>query len=567
MVVMTSISIVPMERDDMESKECQSLHLSSTYYSGDDDTYDQHIHRFDEQWIAKNNVNLPFHESDLPPSPISVLGARPMVHENLSKWIIQQESKGLSPQVIFSSSPSPSDDQTKWMHMISPASLVLSVLPGNHTDDSLNDSTKTLGFDDDKDQMIVPQWKLLQEKRLALCRQRVHLERRLFETSIRQKKQINNDAMLHQPMKTYIIQHNNNNSDPYEVLWSGSVDADGLPTGFGRMINVETGQVYEGQCVRGLRHGQGRNVWTANEQIYTGEWINNQREGRGTHTWPDGRSVTGSWKKGHLHGRVFFSWPNGTTYDGDAVKGQKEGRGTQTWSDGRTYTGQYKAGSAHGVGMLTESNQSKYRGQFQNGSRHGYGVQLWHDKLYEGEWCNNEVHGRGSLLWRSTGATYTGEFNRGLYHGIGIYNEGNKQYIGQWREGYKNGEGKAKWSNGRSYEGSFCRNKRHGYGRMMYSDCSLYIGGWKNGKRCGQGISTSSNGIVQHCGLWINDRPSDACNDTKMDKEKRTSTDDLHISYQKYSNCSQSESEDGLYGIDRSMVHCHTTQTDIFTLF
>ena len=531
------------------------------YYTGHEDNDHQNVFSLNEHWTATGSIDISYFEKDASISPISVLGARPMVQNKLSTCIILQQEYSehvLCSQhaILLLSSSSPSahlnenDDETNYhptksIYSIPTALKGTSVLVEKYGNDMSSDNctTQNVSLNDENAQMIVPRWKLRQEKRLALCRQRVHLERRLFETSIQQKSQNLSVSMLDQPMKACSIHRDDNNSDSdtYEVLWSALVDVDALPTGFGRMINLETGQVYEGHCVRGLRHGQGRNVWTENEQIYTGEWVKNQRQGRGTHTWPDGRSVTGSWKKGHLHGRVFFSWPNGTTYDGDVVRGQKEGQGTQTWNYGRVYIGQYMAGSAHGVGMLTECNQSKYRGQFQNGSRHGYGIQLWHDKLYEGEWYNNEIHGQGNLLWRNTGATYTGEFKQGLYHGVGIYKEGIKQYTGHWRDGYKEGEGRATWSNGRSYEGSFYRNKRHGYGRMVYTDCSLYIGGWQHGKRCGHGIGIDSNGIVQHCGLWINDRITNISQHTKSDAEKRTCTDDLSISYHDHNSRNHSE--------------------------
>jgi hypothetical protein len=540
--------------------EVLSLHLKRTEYTVDANNDHQHNFMCDEQWNINDDRDdaIPYYENDSPTSPISVLGARPVLRNELSSWIVSQKlspyvipSSSLSPSVVAAGNESDTSDRnvhhpTKWTQLISTVQKAPTTLGENDSDDFLHDHSTTMSSptgscNDVNTPTIVPRWKLLQEKRLALCRQRVHLERRLFETSIQQKSQINAESILNQPMKTYRIpNHDHSKSDTYEVLWSGLVDTDGLPTGFGRMIHSESGQVYEGHCVNGLRHGQGRNVWTENEQIYTGEWVENQREGRGTHTWPDGRSVTGSWMKGHLHGRVFFTWPDGTTYDGDTVHGQKEGRGTQTWRNGRVYTGQYLAGLAHGVGMLTESNQSKYRGQFQNGSRHGYGVQLWPDKVYEGEWYNNEVHGRGSLLWRSTGATYTGEFKHGKYHGIGIYKEGNKQYVGHWRDGYREGSGKATWPDGRSYEGSFIRNKRHGYGRMLYADCSLYVGGWEHGKRCGQGVGINSNGIVQHCGLWIKDHPSDVVKHVKSATDKRLCADDVSISYQDYSSHSMS---------------------------
>lgn len=394
---------------------------------------------------------------------------------------------------------------------------------------SSSDDCQTVASD-----WAIPRWHVLEGKRLALCRQRVDLERRLFEFALER------DAPQQFPEPHRIV------VGKVSVLWSGSIDATTrLPTGYGRMVFPD-GQVYEGRCKSGLRHGQGRNVWS-NQQVFTGDWLEGRREGRGTHTWPDGRTVTGSWVKGHLHGRIFFAWPDGATYDGDTVAGQKEGRGTHTWSDGRVYTGEYWAGYEHGVGMITESNQnSKYRGQFRQGMRHGYGVQIWATKTYDGEWFNNMVHGSGKLLWRETGACYTGHFRHGKYHGIGCYSDRGKKYVGCWRNGTKTGEGKQYWPDRRAYEGSFQKNKRHGYGRMAYADGTLYTGDWKHGKRSGQGIEIAVDGSVRHCGLWKHGKPVFSETETGQ-----ATADDLSVTHR--SSLLVNDEDTLIYSRDRSL--------------
>lgn len=401
-------------------------------------------------------------------------------------------------------------------------------------------------YDNTNADWAMPRWKELENKRLALCQKRVHLERRLFEFS---KNQLGSAGQVQ-------LQNNNNNNiknndlsnssattsqssissnsnkyidindniklrryvlkkgqDP--VLWSGSTNRKNVPEGLGRMI-FSDGQIYEGEIKNGQREGNGVNVWP-NGQVYTGSWNCNSRSGRGTHRWIDGRTVTGPWLNGHLHGRVFFTWPDGATYDGDTVKGQKEGRGIHTWKDGRVYSGQYNNGSENGFGTLTEEGQhTKYRGQFKNGKRNGYGIQIWKNKTYDGEWYQNMIHGRGKLIWLS-GACYTGEFYNGKYNGNGSYrSESGTKFVGQWLNGYKHGQGKQYWSDGKIYNGNFINNKRTGYGRMIYSDGTIYSGGFINGKRNGQGIEiciiiNEINGEqindIRHCGLWKNDIP------------------------------------------------------------
>ena len=61
------------------------------------------------------------------------------------------------------------------------------------------------------------------------------------------------------------------------------------------------------------------------------------------------------------------------------------------------------------------------------------------------------------------------------------------------------------------YEGTFCENKYHGYGRFIdvYSFC--YVGQFENGLRQGKGAGTDNLGIVRD-GQWIRNiyqRPGD----------------------------------------------------------
>lgn len=441
------------------------------------------------------------------------------------------------------------------------------------------DTTKSATIGD----WTIPKWKELENKRLALCQKRVHLERRLFEFSATKlgaegqfqfeqlpvlkvgnkegdkcflsnssctDSQSSDDSSHGSTSNSNIIKVTpsstrtfklrryklRKNQDP--VLWSGAVNRKNIPEGEGRMV-FSDGQVYEGSVRAGARQGKGVNIWP-NGQIYTGSWNNNSRSGRGTHSWPDGRTVTGPWLNGHLHGRVFFRWPDGATYDGDCVKGQKEGRGIHTWKDGRVYNGQYKNGSENGLGTLTEPNQhTKYRGNFLDGKRHGYGIQIWKTKSYDGQWYQNMIHGQGKLTWLS-GACYTGEFKNGRYNGIGCYvSESGTKYVGKWKDGYKHGQGKQTWADGRIYQGNFVQNKRHGYGRMVYPDGTTYAGGWESGNRVGCGIEVipllnDTNGKVRqevrHCGLWAHD-------EAIIDKKKLvldTSMDDSQIMLSSY---------------------------------
>lgn len=338
-------------------------------------------------------------------------------------------------------------------------------------------------------------WKDLEEKRRSLQQKRSSLERRLFQPGTAPLSYLTSEA------RRFLIEGK-------QVEWTGQVVND-LPSGYGRML-FQDGQVYEGHCVDGLRHGRGKNVWP-NQQFFVGEWERNRRV-RGMHSWSDGRSCTGAWSDGHLHGRVTFSWPDGSSYDGEAVAGRQHGRGTQVWSDGRVYSGQYFEGLEHGIGTLTEPDQrSKYRGSFQKGKRHGQGVQIWGSMVYEGAWKEDQVHGLGLLTWTETGASYKGLFNEGLYHGHGCFQSGGNGedgYIGQWENGLKSGVGKEYSSDGSVYEGDFVGGLKEGFGCMVFPCGKIYSGGWLNGRQHGQGMEIDENGNILRCGFWGDETPT-----------------------------------------------------------
>mmetsp|Transcript_17329 Transcript_17329/g.37822 ORF Transcript_17329/g.37822 Transcript_17329/m.37822 type:complete len:604 (-) Transcript_17329:147-1958(-) len=310
------------------------------------------------------------------------------------------------------------------------------------------------------------------------------------------------------------------------------------PNGRGTM-RYSNGQVYEGHVMNGLRHGFGKNRWPDGQE-YTGHWQLNSRAGRGSHMWPDGKTVTGQWTTGHLNGRCFFQWPDGATYDGDTLNGKKHGRGVHTWVDGKIYKGQYEGGFEHGFGTLTEADGlCRYRGNFRYGQRHGYGTQIWKEKTYEGEWQYNAVAGKGKLSWKN-GAVYKGEFAQGRYHGHGMFvDKSGRKYVGHWVQGQKEGaNGRETWSSETgvvtTYEGSFVKGRRHGFGRLTKSDGSLvYAGEFVKNKRSGRGIALHPNhggtSSVLHCGVWKNDQPVSSYSGQEEDCKEETKEDYVAI--------------------------------------
>ena len=87
-----------------------------------------------------------------------------------------------------------------------------------------------------------------------------------------------------------------------------------------------------------------------------------------------------------------------------------------------------------------------------------------------------------------------------------------------------------RWSENRVYYGSFRQNQRHGYGQMVYLDGSSYTGGWADGQRSGLGLEIlGEDGRIGHCGLWKNNRPVVAQQESSATgNNNNVSTDELN---------------------------------------
>jgi hypothetical protein len=145
--------------------------------------------------------------------------------------------------------------------------------------------------------------------------------------------------------------------------YTGYVDETGEPHGRGK-LEVENGDVYEGEWKNGKRHGQGVYTW-AQGDLYTGPWRKNKRHGHGVFVWSDGRLYDGEYNMGKREGKGIFTWPYGAKYEGDYKDNKRNGHGVYVKADGQTYTGEYQNDRPHGHGVETDSqgkviNQGKW---------------------------------------------------------------------------------------------------------------------------------------------------------------------------------------------------------------
>ena len=93
--------------------------------------------------------------------------------------------------------------------------------------------------------------------------------------------------------------------------------------------------------------------------------------------------------------------------------------------------------------------------------------------------------------------TYNGQIKDGKRHGLGkmIYSDGDV-YEGYWKDDELHGKGKFVWDNGDVYEGDFLDGLRHGKGKIKYYYGSEYEGGWNSDKYQGYGKYTDPNGNI-----------------------------------------------------------------------
>lgn len=103
--------------------------------------------------------------------------------------------------------------------------------------------------------------------------------------------------------------------------------------------------------------------------------------------------------------------------------------------------------------------------------------------------------GHGKYSYPNPYFTYEGEWLDGKKHGQGrlSFSDGG-YYDGEFREGEIVGEGTRKWADGSSYVGQFLDGLKYGNGVYDKFDGTHYEGCWEEGKYAGEGDLTLPNG-------------------------------------------------------------------------
>ncbi|MCL2702076.1 MAG: protein kinase [Defluviitaleaceae bacterium] len=167
----------------------------------------------------------------------------------------------------------------------------------------------------------------------------------------------------------------NYGNNVYVGTYTGAVNQNNRPHGFGTFTFDGQRGVYTGEWANGLRHGQGRNEFRSGH-TYDGNWVDGWFTGQGTMRFSQGHSVTGSnWSRSALIGQaVINDAQNRKIYEGAVTADQTEvirqGQGTAWYEDGSYYEGAWSNNQRHGTGTLYSAGGDViFTGNWVNGER------------------------------------------------------------------------------------------------------------------------------------------------------------------------------------------------------
>ena len=164
---------------------------------------------------------------------------------------------------------------------------------------------------------------------------------------------------------------------------------------------LPSGEMYEGDFVKGKRHGAG--IYITKEGVrFEGEWRGGIFMGEGRRFQP-GDLKEGQWMYNDLQGygrAVATRRSASAVYEGHLHMSRYHGPGTLIDKDGSAYRGDFKGGMKHGIGELRKKNGYVYIGDWKLNTRDGVGRERdpADGTTYEGEFFNDLRHGKGKMF-------------------------------------------------------------------------------------------------------------------------------------------------------------------------
>ena len=148
----------------------------------------------------------------------------------------------------------------------------------------------------------------------------------------------------------------------------------------------------------------------------------------------------------------------------------------------------------------------------------GDGTMMWgkNAAVYKGEWSYGLPHGKGEYV-DSFGNKYSGNFKLGFFWGNGNFFSKNYgySYSGEYVMGKKHGQGKINYSNKVAYQGSWFRDEMRGLGKYVMGQDYYYEGIMLNNSFNGKGELHTPDGTIT--GSFKNGKPNGICEQKTQD--------------------------------------------------
>ena len=122
------------------------------------------------------------------------------------------------------------------------------------------------------------------------------------------------------------------------------------------------------------------------------------------------------------------------------------------------------------------------------GELEGRGVFYWNTGIkYIGYFKKNALHGSGIMLDKKNKPVYEGEFVANKRHGIGkLYYSNDEYYEGEFSNDKMEGQGSYYFSNGDIWEGTFQNKMKNGVGIMIKKTGEIFLAQYKNDNFIGE---------------------------------------------------------------------------------
>lgn len=156
-------------------------------------------------------------------------------------------------------------------------------------------------------------------------------------------------------------------------------------------LEYETGDVYKGPLVNGLRHGKGEFQFK-NGNRYEGEFHQGNIHGEGTFYYKStGEMYRGSWQRGVKCGHGDFFYSNGSRYSGQWREDRRHGEGTITFEDFTKWSGKWKNDKRDGGGNLTDRDNKTFMQVYKDGKLQDSRLLDKEDGIFSGQSvCSND---------------------------------------------------------------------------------------------------------------------------------------------------------------------------------